>query len=296
LLLLSFVLSGEPVQKLRIAILEFTNNNVEKEIAEAVVENLYTSFISSGYFEVVERAQLIKLLDELNLQNSDDFNDELRDNLGNLYGTELVILGSVTLIGQQITINLRGVDVETGVARVAKNVTTSDINELTFLIPNLVDDVVNKEFKLTSKKKEPKKEKKEVVKKDPEAKDNLTLNRRKSIVFMSLSFGISLTGIITGACLLGVTYPHYKDLNSEAATLSDADRYARAAVASLVIGIVIEVTGVIFFIPAVFHLVKVISYSLRIKNSKQVSQARFLDNLNIQYQSDKLNFYYALRI
>ena len=85
-------------------------------------------------------------MSELSLQNSDDFNDELRKNLGELYGVELVILGSVTKIGNCITINTRGVEVETGIAKFAKNLTTDSENDIPYLIPLLVDIISGKKI------------------------------------------------------------------------------------------------------------------------------------------------------
>lgn len=130
----------------RVAVLDFSAKGVQEYLAEAVVENLITSLIDSGAFEVVERSQLRKLMQELSLQNSDDFNDNLRMELGNLYGVELVILGSVTRFGGNITINVRGVEVETGIARFAKNFVTSSEDDIPFLIPLLVDIMTGKKI------------------------------------------------------------------------------------------------------------------------------------------------------
>lgn len=139
------VLSSEE-SKTRVAVLDFSATGVKEYLAEAVVENLITSLIDSGAFEVVERSQLRKLMNELSMQNSDDFNDDLRTELGNLYGVELVILGSVTRFGDNITINVRGVEVETGIARFAKNFVTSSEDDIPFLIPLLVDIMTGKKI------------------------------------------------------------------------------------------------------------------------------------------------------
>lgn len=141
LILISFVFTNE---KTRVAVLDFSAKGIEKYLAEAIVENLITSLIDSGIFTVIERSQLKQLMKELSLQNSDDFNDRLRTELGELYGVELVILGSVTKIGSNITINARGVEVETGIAKFAKNLITDSENDIPFLIPLLVDIISGK--------------------------------------------------------------------------------------------------------------------------------------------------------
>lgn len=144
LMILGVSFFGWANAKSRVAVLNFSARGVEEYLADAVVENLITSLIDSGVYEVIERNQLRLLMDELKLQNSDDFNDELRKELGNLYEVELVILGSVTMIGDNITINVRGVEVDTGVARFAKNFITNSENDIPYLIPLLVDIISGK--------------------------------------------------------------------------------------------------------------------------------------------------------
>lgn len=137
ILLFSVFLNSTENTKTRVAILNFAAKGVDPILAEAIVENLMTSIINTSDFEVIERNQLDKLMKELNLQNSDDFNDRLREDLGNLHGVKLVILGSVTKIGSMITINMRGVEVSTGLAKFAKNITTRNEDEIPGLIQNL---------------------------------------------------------------------------------------------------------------------------------------------------------------
>jgi TolB-like protein len=134
-------------KKIRVAVLNFsTKGDINPNVADAVVENLITSLIDSGYFEVVERNQLNAGMQELKLQSSDDFNDNIRKELGKLYGVEMVILGSVTKIGNNITINTRGIEVESGNANFAKNLITDSENNIPYLIPLLVDIISGKKI------------------------------------------------------------------------------------------------------------------------------------------------------
>jgi len=137
-------ISTVEVKKVRVAVINFSGKGVETSLAEAITENLITSLIDSGTFEIIERNQLNLVMSELKLQNSDDFNDKLREQLGNLYGVELIILGSVTKIGDNYTVNIRGVEVKTAVSRFAKNITTSTVNDIPILIPLLVDIISGK--------------------------------------------------------------------------------------------------------------------------------------------------------
>jgi|GEM_PF-5579309 len=145
-LIMVFFICTNLFSKTRVAVLDFSAKGIDEIIAEAVTENLITSLIDSGTYEVIERSQLNKLMSELKLQNSDDFNDQLRHELGNLFGVKLVILGSVTKIGEIITINVRGVEVDTGIAKFAKNVKSSTENNIAFIIPLLVDIISGKKI------------------------------------------------------------------------------------------------------------------------------------------------------
>jgi len=152
MIIATLTLSLNTQEKTRVAVLDFSPKGVSGDLAGAIVENLITALIDSGIFEVIERSQLKKLMKELSMQNSDDFNDKLRTDLGNLYGVELVILGSVTKIGRNITTNVRGVEVSTGIAKFAKSFTTSNEDE----IPRLIEELVSVGIVLGRERKEKK--------------------------------------------------------------------------------------------------------------------------------------------
>ena len=106
LLLILFILNNlYSKEKMKIAILDFSYNEtkINKGIVNDIVELFISAFINTGAFDVIERNKLQLLMQELSLQNSDDFNDQFRQELGNLYGVKAVILGSVTKIGKNIT-------------------------------------------------------------------------------------------------------------------------------------------------------------------------------------------------
>ncbi|HNZ25821.1 MAG TPA: CsgG/HfaB family protein [Spirochaetota bacterium] len=139
--------------KIKVAILNFVPKGVDATLTEAIVENLTTALIDTKKYEVIERNQIDKLMAELKLQNSDDFNENLREELGNLYGVKLVILGSVTKIGNNITINIRGVEVSTGSAQFAKNITTKNEDDIPELINVLIGELTETKVKKIENKK-----------------------------------------------------------------------------------------------------------------------------------------------
>ncbi|MCK4796104.1 MAG: hypothetical protein KAT05_01915 [Spirochaetes bacterium] len=80
-------------------------------------------------------------MEELELQNSDDFNDAFRQELGNLYGVKIVILGNITKFTNQIIINIRGIEVSTGVAVFADALTIDSEKNIADKIFNFVKEL-----------------------------------------------------------------------------------------------------------------------------------------------------------
>lgn len=123
--------------RLTIAILDFSAIGVESTTARAVNENLITQVIKLQKFNVVERSQLKKVLGELNLANTEDFSDENAQEIGVLVGANIVVVGSVTQLGQLITINVRGIEVSSGIAMFAEDKSTRNINQLYKMVNDL---------------------------------------------------------------------------------------------------------------------------------------------------------------
>lgn len=123
--------------RLTIAILDFNAIGVDSTTARAVNENLITQVIKLQKFNVVERAQLKKVLGELNIANTEDFSDETAQEIGLLVGANIVVVGSVTQLGQLITINVRGIEVKSGIAMFAENKSTRNVNQLYKIVNDL---------------------------------------------------------------------------------------------------------------------------------------------------------------
>jgi len=90
--------------------------------AENVREDLSTALIDSGAFDVVERGQLDKALDELKIGLADTFDSERAQKLGKMVNARVVIIGSISDRGAYTVINARLIDTATGKARIAASV------------------------------------------------------------------------------------------------------------------------------------------------------------------------------
>lgn len=144
ILIMSFVFFSfaEDIQeKPKVVFLKFKSVAINEEITTAVMENLLTPIIASNVFTVIERAQLNRIYEELKLTESDDFSDSTALEIGKLAKAKIVFLGSVTKMGSRITINVRGIEVETGIALFAENITTDSEDELPEAIDELADGI-----------------------------------------------------------------------------------------------------------------------------------------------------------
>jgi TolB-like protein len=117
-------------RKIKLAILNFRAVNVEEELASAVSENLVTSISNYDKYQAIERSQLEAVFEELNLINSDDFDDSAIIEIGKLAKAKIVLVGSVSRPGAKIAINARGIEVETGKVIFGKKVLTSLIDQI----------------------------------------------------------------------------------------------------------------------------------------------------------------------
>jgi curli biogenesis system outer membrane secretion channel CsgG len=82
-----------------------------------------------GTYTVVERSRLLRVLEELQLGSSSLVDEQTRMRLGKLVGARWMVFGGYQVIGVQMRVDLRLVEVETGkvVKAVQKTATTSDM-------------------------------------------------------------------------------------------------------------------------------------------------------------------------
>ena len=107
----------------RVAILPFTvkgNFNFDRLYAEVAHDNFTTALIQGKAYKVVERAQLDKAMKELKFQSGADFDESSAMEIGKLAGAEIVVIGIITALKTQIVVNIRGINVKTGIAEFAE--------------------------------------------------------------------------------------------------------------------------------------------------------------------------------
>lgn len=113
-----FPAEAPAASKTRVAVIDFEQKAFQefqgKQIGEIVAEWLITSLSNTGRFEVVERAQLKKVLQEQQLGISGMINQETAAKMGELLGVKVIVSGSVIQIGNTYDVNARMISVQDG--------------------------------------------------------------------------------------------------------------------------------------------------------------------------------------
>ncbi|WP_075187700.1 FlgO family outer membrane protein [Teredinibacter haidensis] len=102
--------------KRKIAVIEFSNLNDEVSafgqfLAEELITQLY--MLKTDQFEVVERRQLLKVLNEQGLGTSGLLDADAMSQVGKILGVDAIVTGSVTNLGNTVKVNARMISVTT---------------------------------------------------------------------------------------------------------------------------------------------------------------------------------------
>jgi len=142
IVIISFTATGFAAdKKSSVAVLDFESMGTEDYLGKAISEIMRTALVSNQNYRVVERAQINKAISEQKFQKSGIIDDKSAVEIGKVLGADLIIVGSVVRIGNAYTINSRMIDVKTGEAKLGKNVTGTDLNLLTSMSNELVENL-----------------------------------------------------------------------------------------------------------------------------------------------------------
>ncbi len=132
------------VTKLRIAVLPFKSSGPVGnwlEISSQLSDMLITSLVNFKKFDVVERAQLEKIIEEkkLAMTGLTEQKDEIM--VAAMAGAELMMVGSASIVGNKIEVDARIVDLKNGVAKWAGSSTGFTLDHLRMLADDLVKKI-----------------------------------------------------------------------------------------------------------------------------------------------------------
>ncbi|MDH4267293.1 MAG: CsgG/HfaB family protein, partial [Deltaproteobacteria bacterium] len=154
-ILLAFYLSLTiPLQcwgaaKTRVAVIDFEQKGEQefrgRQVGEIVAEWLITSLVRTGRFDVVERAQLQKILKEQQMGMSGMISQETASKVGELLGVKVIITGSVIRLGNIYDVNTRLINVEDGSILKAEKIRGPGLDAIERMMDSLAD-TIKKDF------------------------------------------------------------------------------------------------------------------------------------------------------
>ncbi len=107
-------------QPLRIAILDFDNisgiakyDGLGKALSSMLISDIETN-VSTKRLQLVERAQINKIMKEQNLQKSASFDKNTSVKMGKLLGVNFLLIGDIYILDNNLVINARLTDASTG--------------------------------------------------------------------------------------------------------------------------------------------------------------------------------------
>ena len=135
--------ADEPQGQRTLAVLDFENNSLkDKAEMEPLCKGLSDMFVTElskvRQFQLVERANLQKILEEMSLGQSGVLEESAAQEVGKMLGAQNLVLGSFMLMFDgKLRIDARLVEVETGKTLMAEEATGSP-NDLGKLVTRLV--------------------------------------------------------------------------------------------------------------------------------------------------------------
>ena len=104
-----------------IAVLPFTvKGNFDALYAEVALDNFIMELTKGNEFQVIQGVKLDKAMKKLNLQDGSDIDESSAMEIGKIVGAEIVVIGAVTGLKSQSVVNIRGINVNTGIDEFAE--------------------------------------------------------------------------------------------------------------------------------------------------------------------------------
>lgn len=127
---------------LKIAVLPFDTKGLSMDIGNIILDKMITSLLSIQRFEVMERVELEKILQEQQLSLSGIVDVSTAAKVGKGIGLDAIMIGSVSSTGGTVSLDARLIDTET-----ASIITSKDAyiyNQDITSIKKMVDDIAQK--------------------------------------------------------------------------------------------------------------------------------------------------------
>jgi len=124
-------------EKPRIAVLDFPSIGCDSSLGLAASEILRTELGGRGRYRIIERAQLVRVMEEQSLQISGVADEQAVVEIGKLLGAKMVVVGSLVRTGKTFTLNSRFIDVETAEVKKSQNIRGNSEDEISNMCSSL---------------------------------------------------------------------------------------------------------------------------------------------------------------
>jgi TolB-like protein len=133
--------------KLKIAVFDFRNRTDYYhwyDMAVSLSDMLITKLINTGKFDVVERSQLDRIMQEKSLAQSGVVEEKEALQAGRLAGADVILVGSASIAGEKIETDARIIDLKQGIAKCAMSSSAYSLSDLRALADDLVGQIKGK--------------------------------------------------------------------------------------------------------------------------------------------------------
>lgn len=121
---------------------------------DAISEMMTTALIRSNYFEVIERAQIKKILEEQQFSISGSVDSNTAIELGRLLGVEYIVVGSVARLGTLFEADVRVIETQSGKGVLAESGTSRGEENLRAMVNSITDQIIEQYPMLTHQNKQ----------------------------------------------------------------------------------------------------------------------------------------------
>lgn len=130
----------------KVAVLPFAvKGNFDTLYAEVALDNFTTELIKSNTYKIVERPQLDKVMKQLKFQIGSDIDESIAMEIGKNTGAKIVVIGEITALTGQTIVNIRGINVDSGIIEFADKGIINSQDELLIAIERIAKKLFGSE-------------------------------------------------------------------------------------------------------------------------------------------------------
>ena len=134
--------------RINIGIKEFANATQQQDLEKTITEIFITAFSKSGAFNVIERQQLEKVLNEFELSQSGVIDTSTSQEIGQLTGVEAIVTGTVSQMGNNQRVDARVIDISTGRVVIAERTNqANNVQRINLLARRLINRMIDKYYR-----------------------------------------------------------------------------------------------------------------------------------------------------